>query len=123
MASQSSPPCARMSHTPETGTARAKTVGGPRAFVHASGQRYPKLCAANESLRHLLLEVLRRKGTAQAELAEDLQVPATLVAAWCAGKRTIPASVFLALQNGRFAEALLYATLEKRRANDNAEHR
>jgi hypothetical protein len=108
---------------PAASQTRAKAVGGPVAMP-STGQRYPTLSAGNESLRLLLVEVLRKRGTSQAELAEDLQVPRALVTAWVCGTRTIPGSVFLALQHDRLAEALLYAAIERRRANnDNSGHR
>lgn len=82
-------------------------------------RRYPRLYRGDMAAAALLRDVLQRRGTSQIELAEDLDISPRIVHAWCTGERAVPLGVLLCLQNGRLAEALLYALLETRRANDN----
>lgn len=74
--------------------------------------RYPRLYKGEQAAANLVVETLKRRGTAQVEMAEDLEVSPNLVSEWCKNEKPVRLGAILALQNKRLARAILNAALD-----------
>lgn len=77
----------------------------------AVATRYPQIHRGEQRAARLIHDILARRGTLAAELAEDLRVPRNLVMAWLRGDRAIHLGHVMAIQNRRLKVAILLACL------------